>query len=125
MSIKMKQTASMVEFKTKLIEKIKEEFDSNSELEKIINTIENFGGKGKKPTSSGEKKPLSAYQQFVKNNLSKVRDQNHDMKGPDAMREVGRMWKEAKENAEKDEKDEKDEKAQKSKKKTANNQEEE
>ena len=128
MSIKMKQTASMVEFKTKLIEKIKEEFDSNSELEKIINTIENFGGKGKKPTSSGEKKPLSAYQQFVKNNLSKVRDQNPDMKGPDAMREVGRMWKEAKENAEKDEKDEKDGKdgkAQKSKKKTANNQEEE
>ena len=125
MSIKMKQTASMVEFKTKLIEKIKEEFDSNSELEKIINTIENFGGKGKKPTSSGEKKPLSAYQQFVKNNLSKVRDQNPDMKGPDAMRKVGRMWKEAKENAEKDEKDEKDEKAQKSKKKTANNQEEE
>ena len=125
MSIKMKQTASMVEFKTKLIEKIKEEFDSNSELEKIINTIENFGGKGKKPTSSGEKKPLSAYQQFVKNNLSKVRDQNPDMKGPDAMRKVGRMWKEAKENAEKDEKDEKDGKAQKSKKKTANNQEEE
>ena len=121
----MKQTASMVEFKTKLIEKIKEEFDSNSELEKIINTIENFGGKGKKPTSSGEKKPLSAYQQFVKNNLSKVRDQNPDMKGPDAMRKVGRMWKEAKENAEKDEKDEKDGKAQKSKKKTANNQEEE
>ena len=125
MSIKMKQTASMVEFKTKLIEKIKEEFDSNSELEKIINTIENFGGKGKKPTSSGEKKPLSAYQQFVKNNLSKVRDENPAMKGPDAMREVGRMWKEAKEDAEKDGKDENDGNARKSKKKTAKNQDEE
>lgn len=131
MSIKMKQTASMVEFKTKLIAKIKEEFDydedfdCHKEVEKIINIIENFGGKGKKPTSSGEKKPLSAYQKFVKDNLSKVRDENPHMKGPDAMREVGRMWKKAKEAAEKDEKDEKDvkdekdekdEKAQKSKK---------
>jgi len=138
----MKQTASMVEFKTKLIEKIKEEFGSNAELEKIIDTIESFGGKGKKTNSTGEKKPLSAYQQFVKDNLSKVRDNNPNMKGPDAMREVGRMWKEAKEDAEKwdeqqgcyvlpercDEKDGKDGndgKARKSKKKTAKNQDEE
>jgi hypothetical protein len=131
MSIKIKQTAAVIEFKTKLVEKIKEDFGSNAELEKIIDTIESFGGKGKKTNSTGEKKPLSAYQQFVKDNLSKVRDDNPDIKGPDAMREVGRMWKEAKEeagkaeNSEKVEKVEKVEKGQKSKKKKVTDSEEE
>ena len=57
------------------------------------------GEKGRKKEEGGEKKKRepTAYNLFVKDRMSVVKEENPEMSRQDLMREVGRMWKEKKE----------------------------
>ena len=58
--------------------------------------------KVKREEGSEKKREPTAYNQFVKERMSVVREENPEMSRQDLMREVGRLWKEKKEG-EKDE----------------------
>jgi hypothetical protein len=83
---------------------------SRSELGKMLTEVFNEireGGKGEKKTrkkakkdDGGEEKKKrepTAYNLFVKDTMSVVKEENPGMSRQDLMREVSRMWKEKKE----------------------------
>jgi len=63
--------------------------------------------KAKKEEGGVEKKKRepTAYNLYVKETISVVKEENQEMSRQDLMREVGRMWKEKKGEGEKDEKE--------------------
>ena len=88
---------------------------TSSELRKMLTEVfkeiregEKGEKKAKKREEGEEKKKRepTAYNLFVKETMSVVREENPKMSRQDLMREVGRMWKEKKEEKKEEEKEE-------------------
>ena len=74
------------------------------ELSKMLTEIYNNLNKGKKAKGNGEekkKKEPSAYNLYLKEQMSVVKEEFPDLSGRELMKKIGKMWKEKKEKEKK------------------------
>lgn len=90
MTSTQKNTQVIITEFTKLVD-INKEYTSN-ELVNILNQVYKDQDKKNKI-----KKPPNAYNLFVKNNISLLKEQEPELSRQDLMRKIGVLWKEKKE----------------------------
>lgn len=86
----------IINYRSQLIENLKEEYKSNIDIDKIINSINNFiindnPIKKRKPT---------LYNMFVKEEMNKIKINHPEIPNKDRLSEISRLWKEKKDNDE-------------------------
>lgn len=77
---------------------------TRAELSKMLTEIYNNLNKGKKAKGNGEekkKKEPSAYNLYLKEQMSVVKEEFPDLSGRELMKKIGEMWKEKKEGEKK------------------------
>lgn len=77
---------------------------TRAELSKMLTEIYNNLNKGKKAKGNGEekkKKEPSAYNLYLKEQMSVVKEEFPDLSGRELMKKIGEMWKEKKEKEKK------------------------
>jgi hypothetical protein len=85
-----KKNKNITNFRSQLIENLKEEYKTNIDIDRIINSINNFiindiPIKKRKPT---------AYNIFVKEQMNKIIINHPEIPNKDRLSEIARLWKE-------------------------------
>jgi hypothetical protein len=87
-----KNERNITNFRSQLIQNLKEEFKTNIDIEKIINSINNFIINDK-PI---KKRQPTAYNIFVKDQMNKIKNNNPEIPNKERLCEIARLWKEQK-----------------------------
>ena len=91
-----KKKNNIMNFRSQLIENLKEEYKSNIDIDKIINSINNFII-NEKPN---KKRTPTVYNLFVKDEMNKIKKNHPEIPNKDRLSEIARLWKEKKKNDE-------------------------
>ena len=87
-----KNTRNITNFRLQLIQNLKEEFKTNIDIDKIVNSINTFIINDK-PI---KKRQPTAYNIFVKDQMNKIKENNPEIPNKDRLSEIARLWKEHK-----------------------------